>query len=296
MGEFKENLKKTLGGFYYYLYSRQEDESHIVSERHKRLSKQHFQDIHLVLPEYVFLVFPHTSFDHRLISLSHESHPNLLLLSTTIGYHPSTEISKELHHGIVLDCSVEPCKLLCWSFPKIKGLIKEGQLDPSLIHTLNWKDAKIYEKVDGIHISMFHHLGKWCLVTKYDLDISRIQVGWKENEEEKEEAEKKEDQEKVDQNLEVMFWRIWKAHNYQLPTDTHCSYHFSLVSTRHRYCVNYQEEDVILISARNMLSLQDLDIKTVATSYGWNNAKEIEKPDTINTSRFHHYRSILQPF
>ncbi len=64
-----------------------------------------------------------------------------------------------------------------------------------------------------------------------------------------------------------MFWRVWNARTYQLPSETEICYEFTVVSPYHRCIVNYLEDDIYLTAAYSLQTETSLDITTMVRPF-----------------------------
>jgi len=71
-------------------------------------------------------------------------------------------------------------------------------------------------------------------------------------------------------SFENLFWDIWTNKGYQFPKDHHNCYTFEMVSTSLRIVVGYADgNELFLISARDLTTLEELIPSKVAELNGW---------------------------
>jgi hypothetical protein len=80
-----------------------------------------------------------------------------------------------------------------------------------------------------------------------------------------------------------IFWELWNRKGYQLPSDTQLVYFFELSSEKQQLIVargmNIKEgsytERIVLHGARNMKTLQEVEIEEIGSQYGYEIVSQI---------------------
>jgi len=134
----------------------------------------------------------------------------------------------------------------------------------------DWKEVKVYEKLDGSLVILYHYLDKWHLASKRIPDASEnvcfvSQDG------------------KVPPKISLAekFWAVWKCLNYQMPNDTTRCYMFELVSKTMRKLVYYPEDSIILHGTRCLQTLRELNPQQIAKEHGWQCVKQYPDLKTL---------------
>jgi hypothetical protein len=127
----------------------------------------------------------------------------------------------------------------------------------------------VYELLDGTCLSLYHYRDQWHLASKYEADEPAQEmctdVG--------PEGGSKDAEGGGGVPLAQLFWEIWRALGYNLPTDTSRCYTFELLCRRHRYLSRVEEDDIVLVCARDIRTLQELLPATVAEENKWHCVK-----------------------
>lgn len=86
--------------------------------------------------------------------------------------------------------------------------------------SIDWNTAQVFEKYDGVLVSMFWYLDRWRVVFQSSYSFGAIQLD------------------------SSVFWRVWKQLKYELPADNTLCFMFELCCKDYRRIVMY-EEDII---------------------------------------------------
>lgn len=132
-----------------------------------------------------------------------------------------------------------------------------------LADPIDWKTATINEKLDGSLIIMYYHEGAWWVATSGTPDGSG-DVG------------------NFGRSFASLFWEIWDAKKYRLPSEMYesCTFMFELTSPFNRVVVQNTDSTVRLIGVRNNLSGLELPIRKFAQ---WERAREFPPMHSIES-------------
>jgi hypothetical protein len=115
---------------------------------------------------------------------------------------------------------------------------------------IDWHTARVYEKVDGSIMTLYFYDHAWQVASAGLPDASgqiRNQAF----------------------TIGDLFWQIWKAKGYALPTDTDYSYIFELTSPYTQVIVPYTDSGLVLIGARNIRTWQEEFPEMISEKYNW---------------------------
>jgi hypothetical protein len=145
---------------------------------------------------------------------------------------------------LILD-EEEGYSVVAWSIPKVFGYFDASA--PSI----DWKTAKIYENIDGHIALLYWYKGQW-IVASLGIPDANEPVSFKDMPRRSFFTKK--------------FWEIWKTCGYTLPTNTLQCYTFQMIWNGFRKIVRY-DDNLILISARDLPTLTELDIGLISVRY-----------------------------
>jgi hypothetical protein len=192
----------------------------------------------------------------------HENYSNLIQLSynQTLSNF-SDEIVQECR-GIVVDEN-NNFNLISYPFDKFFNF---GEKEAKL---LDWETCDIFEKHDGSMAILYFFDEKWHVGTTSRCDGSSHMCFVNENE-------------KVIP-FRQLFWEIFQDLKYELPKDSGNCYIFEMITYRHNLVVKHKKENLILLGARNLSTLQELICKDVGIINNWDYIKPLNiKVDSLN--------------
>jgi hypothetical protein len=168
----------------------------------------------------------------------HSKYPNLVLLKySMIDSDFSSPIVQECR-GLILD-SANNWEVVAYPFKKFLNVGEK------LAATIDWKTAKVQEKLDGSLITLYLYNDEWQIATSGCPDGTN-KVGDREI------------------TFAELFWETFKKQggnlDYFLPTNT---YMFELTSPLNRVVVDHKEAKVILIGIRSRLTLKEEPVHPV---------------------------------
>jgi len=100
----------------------------------------------------------------------------------------------------------------------------------------------------------------------------------------------------LNNQLEELFWNIWKELNYKLPDDVTKSYSFELILMAHRFTVNHKSNQIILSSVRDMMTFNEVDLNPFATKHGWMSLERIINLDNAPIEKILQFVEQCNPF
>lgn len=149
--------------------------------------------------------------------------------------------------GIVVEHSASSWKVVALPFTKFFNMGDTRSAD------FNWNDFITSEKLDGMMVMLYFYADEWHVATQSVPDGSNTVSGGGET-------------------VRDVFFSIMKQRGYSLPCqreDDATVFMFELLSPRTQVVVVQEEEDLVLIGARDMQSLEELDVVSVAAKNGW---------------------------
>ena len=189
----------------------------------------------------------------------HQNQPNLIQLHYQVYSDFSKKISRECR-GIILDES-KNWELVALPFYKF---FDHG--DKFFINTIDWESAMVYEKIDGSMATLYYYNNKWNVASSSCPDGSAMMCF--------KNPEKK-------TIMEKLFWGIFEEKKYKLPENIEFCYIFEVITRNHVIVIEYEEDNLILLGARNMKTLKEEKAEVIGEINGWNYVKAIRKADNL---------------
>lgn len=168
----------------------------------------------------------------------HNDFPNLILFKYSQLDSPMSNPVVQECRGIILDES-DNWRPVSYPFRKFFNY-KEPNADK-----IDWESAHVFEKIDGSLLTLYHYDNKWHVASTGSPDAS----GMLENQR---------------CSVAELFWEIWGELGYSFPKKTNMNYMFEMVSPEMRVLVPYEKGQIHLIGARNLDTLQEVDLDTVS--------------------------------
>lgn len=155
------------------------------------------------------------------------------------------QISSDFYNPIVKECrgiiledgTYNP---VCVPFFKF-GNYGEGYADK-----IDWKTARVQEKVDGSLIKLWWYKDKWYVSTNSMIDAKKAYIN---------------NNKSPYKNFHELFEEGFKRYrNILNELDRDCTYMFELISPYNKIVVPYENIDIVHIGTRNNITLEELDI------------------------------------
>lgn len=176
----------------------------------------------------------------------HPEFPNLVMLKYSQTGSPMGERIVRECRGIILN-EAEGWSVVSRPYDKFFNL-GEGHASP-----IDWPSAKVYEKLDGSLITMYHYRG-WRVASSGMPDAGGpVGAGG-------------------GLSFAELFWRTWKELGYAMPTDTGLCYMFELMSPHNRVVIPHVENKIVLHGARRVVDGGEL-LPESAAENGWSVVK-----------------------
>lgn len=179
---------------------------------------------------------------------------NLILFQYNQIESPMQEKICQEARGIILDAN-DNWKVVSMGFSKFFnfGELKAGKLD--------WNTAKVYTKHDGSLICLYRYNNEWLVSTTGHPDAAGNvhDFGF---------------------TFEELFWRVFREKGYNLPTNPEIfhgnmryTYMFELETPYNRIVVDHKKNNLTLLGARDLVTLQELNPEIVGEYFGWDYVK-----------------------
>ena len=144
-----------------------------------------------------------------------------------------TPIEKECYNGIILD-EADNYRVVSYSFGQVPSMTQ----DHATVANFAWSPSvKVYDKIDGTHITMYYYNDSWQIATRcmlaniidsYSLslipalldepDAQSMKLGWVPI---------------LEDNIEVKvldhFWKVWSENKYSYPSVPDETHKYALV-------------------------------------------------------------------
>eukprot|EP01130_Rhizamoeba_saxonica_P010991 TRINITY_DN4542_c0_g1_i1.p1 TRINITY_DN4542_c0_g1~~TRINITY_DN4542_c0_g1_i1.p1 ORF type:complete len:450 (+),score=77.30 TRINITY_DN4542_c0_g1_i1:603-1952(+) len=183
----------------------------------------------------------------------HPKYPNLIHLRPIHHRLELSDLEKDCFYGLVVD--IETYKILCNTYRKLDHGIVNGNVNEKI----NFNNLKIYDKLNGIRISLYYYEDHWQLMTEFETGtILNMECGQK-------------NQYNTKMYMHELFWNIWNQQNYKLPTNKNLSYHFYLVGKENRYISHYVDSIVLYnVTDHGINTNSDINnIDEISDKYNW---------------------------
>lgn len=180
---------------------------------------------------------------YAITAKRHPEFPNLVMLK----YH---QIESPMHEPIVQEC---------------RGLILDEQQDWSIVShpfhkffnqhepnaaSINWRTARVYEKLDGSLHTLYWYGGLWRVASSGlpDAGGSAHSLGM---------------------TFSELFWRTWNDLGYMLPSQPRFCFMFELLTPYNRVVVPQANSRIVLLGVRDLESGQEIGPEWMAEKLGW---------------------------
>jgi hypothetical protein len=189
----------------------------------------------------------------------HPLFPNLVLLKYDQINSPMGDLLAQECRGLILN---EDDDWNVVSFPYTK-FFNNGE---GHAKDLDWNTAKVYEKLDGSIMTLYHYQDKWHVSSSGSPDAGG-QVTYNRN-----------------KTFQELFWEVWNELGYKLPDPAlNMCYMFELMTAENRIVVAYDFNRLVLHGARCiLLPYNEVAPEQVAKDNGWECVKTFPFNDLAN--------------
>jgi hypothetical protein len=169
-------------------------------------------------------------------------HPNLVLLKYHQIESPMGDPLVQQCRGLILD-EARDWEIVSWPFDKFFNL-GEGHA-----RSIDWKSARVLEKLDGSLMQLYMYGGEWQVGTSGTPDGSGEVNG-------------------CGFTFAELFWRVWKELGYQLPDveDAGTTFLFELMTPYNRVVVRHDQNRIALIGMRTTWGTE---LRIDGGAYNW---------------------------
>ncbi len=181
-----------------------------------------------------------------LLNKRHTRYPNLVLLKYNQIESPMGERISQECRALIID---EENNWAPVSVPYFKFFnYGEGHAPE-----IDWTTAKVFEKLDGSLITLYHYRGEWHVSTSGSPDASGPTMA-------------------NGPTFAELFWRVWHDLSYATPADTSLCYMFELMTPLNRIVVARTSSNIVLHGARRIATLEE--IRPEDANAGWRVVKQ----------------------
>lgn len=173
----------------------------------------------------------------------HGTYNNLVLFKYDQINSPMSSPIVQQCRGIILD-EARDWKVVSYPYDKF---FNYGESNAAKI---NWDEARVYEKLDGSLMTLYHYSGKWHVASSGMPGAAGPVLN-------------------SDMSFADLFWKVWQQLGYKLPRDTDCSYMFEMMTPYNRVVVKHTRNRIVLHGARRLSDFSELNPIVVAHNNDW---------------------------
>ena len=189
----------------------------------------------------------------------HQKYPNLVCFKYSHRHSPMNSEIVHQARGIILD-EANDWEIISYPYKKF---FNHGEKYAAKI---DWKTAKVYEKLDGSLVVLYYYDNRWWVQTSGRADASGLV-----------------------KNKSVsfceLFWQVFWQLNYQLPKEVEFCYMFELMTPINRVVVPQVKNRLVLHGVRNLVTLEEEKPEKWAEKYNW---------EVVKTFNFKDFKSVLE--
>lgn len=174
---------------------------------------------------------------------SHRQYPHLVCLKYSQIESPLGEKIVQQCRGIILDSS-QDWQIVSYPYDKF---FNYGEIHAA---TINWNNAKVYEKLDGSLTALYFYNGEWRVQSSGTPDAAGEVNGF-------------------GFSFAELFWKVWQELGYKLPAETDQCFIFELMTPYNRIVVQQNDNQIVLHGLRNTQTLLESNPSIWANKYGW---------------------------
>ncbi len=161
----------------------------------------------------------------------HPRYPNLYLFKYNQISSPFEEKIVQEARGLILDAD-QDWAIVSYPYDKF---FNHGE---KLVAELDWSNSRVYEKLDGSLMTLYHYNDEW-LVSSSGMPDASGPVNSQHF------------------TFADLFWKIWHELGYQLPIETDHCFMFELLSPSAQIVVPQKKNRLVLHGARCLKTLQE---------------------------------------
>lgn len=166
----------------------------------------------------------------------HAKYPNLVMFKYSMIESPMDEPIVQESRGLILDQN-DNYKVICYTYKKF---FNEGEGRAAKI---DWKTARVLEKVDGSLCQLFYYDNAWQIASSGMPDAGGEVQGF-------------------GLSFAELFWKVWNELGYHLPESykNYC-FAFELMTPFNKIVVQHKKNRLVVHGCRNLDTLQEYDAK-----------------------------------
>jgi hypothetical protein len=146
--------------------------------------------------------------------------------------------------GIILDAN-DNWRVVSYPYDKFFNYDEPNAVE------VDWNTVRIYEKLDGSLMTLYHYDGQWHVASSGLADASGEVMG------------------RPDLTFADLFWKVWRELDYNLPKDTGVCYIFELMTPFNRIVVRHLTNRLVFHGARRLSDLRELSPIVEGHLNGW---------------------------
>lgn len=183
----------------------------------------------------------------RVVARFHAEEAGLVQLRYAPGASPADHPIVRECRGLILDASAN------WA-PVAFPFLRFFNDAPGAPTPIDWESARVYDKLDGSMVVLYHHRGRWRVASSRRPDGSGVLGAFSDG---------------GPVGFADHFWQTWRAEGYTLPDTPRWIYVFELSSRIHPIVVQHERDSLRLLGARDMATLAESFPEPVAAARGW---------------------------
>ena len=175
----------------------------------------------------------------------HGAYPYLVQLKYSQISSPMHEPVVRQCRGLVVDES-DGWRVVCRAYDKF---FNAGEPNAA---TLDWRTARVYEKLDGSLMTLYRYRGGWHVASSGLPDAAGVAH-------------------ESGVNFADLFWRTWATLGYRLPADDaggRC-FMFELLTPQNRVIVSHERPRIVLHGVRDLGTMREREPESLAAEHGW---------------------------
>lgn len=184
---------------------------------------------------------------YKLKVVRSQKNPNLILLKYNQIESPFAELVVQECRGLILDESLN-WEVVSRSFDKF---FNYGE---NYATKIEWKTAKVQEKLDGSLCVLYNYKGNWLVQTSGEPDAEGMVYGH-------------------DFTFATLFWKVFNQLNYKIPktivgqpTEEFCL-SFELTTKYNKVVIRHAEDNLVLIGIRNKKTGQEFSVELLKENF-----------------------------